>query len=95
MGGVYMLGVTNETRAATGLKPGHTIEFDIELDTEPREVAVPADLQAALDAAPEAKAAFAKLSYSNRRRLVEPIVSIKNPEARVRRVQRTVEQLRQ
>ena len=93
MGGVYMLGVTNETRAATGLRPGQTVEFDIELDTEPREVAVPSDFQAALDADEAARAAFEKLSYSNKRRLVEPIVAIKNPETRARRVQRTVAEL--
>jgi hypothetical protein len=94
MGGVYMLGVSNDTRDATGLKPGQTVEFDIELDTEPREVAVPPDLQAALDRDSVAKAAFDKLSYSGKRRLVTPIESIKNVETRARRVQRTVDELR-
>jgi hypothetical protein len=94
MGGVYMLGVSNETRDATGLRPGQTVEFDIELDNEPREVAVPPDLQVALDRDAAAKAAFEKLSYSNKRRVVMPIESIKNAETRARRVQRTVEELR-
>ncbi|HEX6489070.1 MAG TPA: YdeI/OmpD-associated family protein [Candidatus Dormibacteraeota bacterium] len=89
MGGVYMLTVSNETRAATGLKPGQTAEFDIELDTAPREVAVPAELQAALDRNPAAKAAFEELSYSNKRRLAEPIAAIKNPETRARRAEKT------
>jgi hypothetical protein len=38
---------------------------DIELDTAPREVHVPADLAAALDAAPAAQRTFDGLSYSN------------------------------
>ena len=94
MGGVHMLSVSNETRDATGLRPGQTVEFDIDLDTEPREVAVPSDLQAALDADAAAKAAFEKLSYSNKRRIVMPIEAIKNEETRARRVKRTVEDLR-
>jgi hypothetical protein len=28
MGGVYMVAVSNETRAVTGLKAGQTVEFD-------------------------------------------------------------------
>ena len=94
MGGTYMLGVSNETRDATGLRPGQTVDFDIELDNEPREVAVPPDLQVALDKDAAVKAAFEKLSYSNKRRVVMPIESIKNAETRARRVQRTVEDLR-
>ena len=94
MGGVYMCTVSNETRAATGLKPGQTVEFDIEIDTEPREVAVPADLQAALDAEPTAAAAFEKLNYSNKRRHVMAIEAIKSTETRARRVQRTIDELR-
>ena len=39
---------------------------DIELDTAPREVHVPADLAAALDAAPAAQRTFDGLSYSNK-----------------------------
>lgn len=94
MGGVYMCTVSNETRAATGLRPGQAVEFDIELDTEPREVAVPADLRAALDADAGAAAAFEKLSYSNRRRHAMAIEALKSPEARARRVTRTVDELR-
>lgn len=93
MGGVFMLGVSNETRARTGLRPGETADFDIELDREPREVVVPEDLAAALAGAPAARAAFDRLSYSNKRRLVIPIEAIKSAEVRARRVQRTVAEL--
>lgn len=93
MGGLFMLPVTNETRERSGLKVGETVDFEIELDTEPRQVAVPADLAAALAAAPAARSAFERLSYSNRRRVVEPIVAIKGADARARRVARTVAQL--
>jgi uncharacterized protein YdeI (YjbR/CyaY-like superfamily) len=45
-----------------------------------------------LDAA--AQAAFERLSYSNNRRLTMPIEAIKGAEARARRVERTVAELR-
>ena len=93
MGGVFMLPVTNETRERSGVRPGQTADFEIELDTEVREVTIPPDLQAALDANPAAAAALAKLSYSNRRRVVEPIAAIKSPETRARRIERTVADL--
>jgi uncharacterized protein YdeI (YjbR/CyaY-like superfamily) len=55
---------------------------------------VPADFQAALDAAPAAKAAFEKLSYSNKRRHVEPILAAKAPETRARRIEKSVAELK-
>src|SRR6187455_1685797 len=50
LGGEYMLGVSAENRAGAGVKGGDCIEVDLELDTSPREVSVPADFAAALDA---------------------------------------------
>lgn len=94
MGGVFMMPITNETRAASGLVPGEVADFEIRLDTEPREVAVPADLVQALARDDAARAAFERLSYSNKRRLTMPIEAIKGPEARARRVERTVAELR-
>jgi bacteriocin resistance YdeI/OmpD-like protein/uncharacterized protein DUF1905 len=90
MGGVFMVGVTNEFRRESGVAAGDTVDVDIEVDTEPREVAVPADLAEALDADPEARAFFDGLSYSNKRRIAEPIAAIKSPETRQRRIERTV-----
>ena len=88
MGGVFMVGVTNEFRRESGVAAGDTVDVDIELDTEPREVAVPPDLAAALDADPEARAYFDGLSYSNKRRVAEPIAAIKTPRRAQRRIER-------
>src|SRR4051812_33582060 len=93
MGGVFMVGVTNEFRRESGVAAGDTVDVDMELDTEPREVAVPPDLAAALDADPEARAFFDGLSYSNKRRVAEPIDAIKGAEPRARRIERTVADL--
>ena len=86
MGGVFMLGVSNEVRKAAGVAAGDDVEVDLELDTEPREVTVPADLTAALDADAAARRFFDGLSYSNKRRIVEPIEDAKTPETRQRRI---------
>lgn len=93
MGSRFMLPFTAETRAGAQVAAGDTIEFELELDTAPREVVVPPDLAAALDADPVAKERFTALSYSNKRRLVMPIEAIKGEAARQRRVERTVASL--
>jgi hypothetical protein len=94
MSGTYMLGISEEVRNNTGVKAGDVVDIDLELDTAPREITVPADLKAALDRDPKAKAFFEGLNYSNKRRLVEPIAAIKTPETRERRVERTIANLR-
>lgn len=90
LGGEFMLGVPPEFRAGAGVAPGDAVEIDLELDTAPRDVAIPGDLAAALAADPAAQRTFDALSYSNKRRLVEPIAAAKAPETRERRIARTV-----
>ena len=94
-GDAYMLGVAAEHRAATGIEAGDEIEVDLELDTAPREVEVPADFAAALDADADAKRFFDGLSYSNKRRFTLSIADAKSEETRKRRIERSVSQLRE
>lgn len=93
-GDTYMIGVAAEHREATGVQAGDEIEVDLELDTVPREVDVPADFAAALDADPKARATFDGMSYSNRRRLTLAIADAKTDETRQRRIDKFVSQLR-
>jgi hypothetical protein len=95
MGGRYMLGVSNDTRSQTGVAAGDEVDVDIELDTEPREVLVPADLAKALDGDAAAKRFFEGLNYSNRRRVVTPIDEARTPELRERRIGAAVSKLRE
>lgn len=94
-GDEFLIGVAQEHRAPAGVKPGDEIEVDLVLDTAPREVEVPADFAAALDAAPEAKAFFEGLSYSNKRRYTLSIEDAKSEETRRRRIEKSVSQLRE
>ena len=95
MNGVFMVGVTNEFRRESGVAAGDTVDVDIELDTEKREVTVPADLATALAAEPAARDFFDGLSYSNKRRIVIPIDDAKTPETRERRIASSVAKLRE
>lgn len=90
MGGRFMLPMTAGTRDHAGVAAGDAVELDIELDDEPREVEVPADLAAALDRDDAARRHFDALSYSNKRRLVIPIESAKTEETRQRRIEKSV-----
>ena len=94
MGGRYLLPLSAENRTAAGVAAGDEVEVAVELDTEPREVPVPADLTAALAGDDGARAAFERLSYSHRRRHVLAIEEAKTPETRLRRIARTVDGLR-
>jgi len=80
-------------REAAGVANGDEVEVTVELDTAPREVTVPDDLAAALAAAPEAKAAFEKLSFSNQRRIVESVEGTKVAETRLRRIDKAMAEL--
>ncbi|MDQ1683052.1 MAG: hypothetical protein QOH99_1593 [Frankiaceae bacterium] len=91
MGGTFMLGMSNEHRALAGIEPGSEFDVEVELDTQVREVEVPEDLAAALDADPAARAYFDKLSYSNKLRHVLAITGAKAAETRERRIAKSVE----
>ncbi|MEV4223753.1 YdeI/OmpD-associated family protein [Nonomuraea sp. NPDC049725] len=93
MGGRYLLPLSAEHRQGAGVAAGDEVEVTLELDTAPREVAVPGDLAEALDRAPEAKAFFDGLSYSRRRRVVLQVEGAKKAETRRRRVADAVTKL--
>jgi hypothetical protein len=95
MGGVYMVGVSAEHREGAGVRGGDKVDVDIELDTAPRTVKVPADLAAALDAAPKARRTFDALSYSNKSWHVLQVTGAKTDETRQRRIAKSVATLKE
>jgi hypothetical protein len=94
MGGRFMLPLSAENRGSAGVTAGDTVDVDIELDTEPRVVAVPDDFAAALDTDGDARRAFDKMSYSHQLRWVLSIEDAKTPETRQRRITKAVTQIR-
>lgn len=81
MGGRYLVGVSAENRVLTGVSGGEVVE-------------VPEDFAAALEVVPDAKAVFARQSYSHQRAHVDAINGAKAPERRRRRIEKAVEMLR-
>lgn len=93
-GGQFLIPLSAENREHAGVAAGDTISVDIELDTEPRELAVPDDLAKALKREPAAKRAFEALSYSKKQGFVLPIEQAKTAETRQRRVEKALDALR-
>ena len=95
MSGGWWLPVTTETRAGSGLNAGDEVTVTLQLDTAPREVEVPPELEAALKAAPDAKAFFDGLSYSNKRVFTLSVEGTNNPETKARRVGKAIALMRE
>ncbi|PYY39407.1 YdeI/OmpD-associated family protein [Curtobacterium sp. MCPF17_046] len=93
MGGEFLVPLSAEHRTAAGIAAGDSVTVSLEVDSLPRSVDVPADLDAALSAA-GVRAAFDTLSGSRKRALVDPVEQAKAPETRARRIERAVASLR-
>lgn len=93
MAGVSLISLSAANRELTGVSAGDEVEVDVELDTAPRIVEVPADLAAALAAEPVALDLYETLSHSAQRRYVEPIGNAKTADTRSRRIAKVIEDL--
>lgn len=95
MGGNFMVGVNAENREGAKVKGGDRIDVTIELDTEPREVELPAEFKKALDKNAKAKKAFESLSISKKKAHVFPIANAKTDETRKRNIDKAISALQQ
>jgi hypothetical protein len=95
MGGRALLGLNREVREAAGVEAGQELSVEIEPDDEPRTVEVPSDLAAALDSDPAVRDTFDGLSYTHRKEYVRWVEEAKREETRTRRVEKSVEMLRE
>lgn len=93
--GVFMIGINADHRAASGIKAGDALEVTLELDTAPRELAVPPELAEALGSDPVASAFFDGLSHSNKRVFTLSVEGTNNPETKARRVARSIALMRE
>lgn len=94
MRGRCLLGLSTANRQVAGVATGDEVTVEVELDTEPRVVAEPADFAAALDADPAARAAYDRLSFSRKRQHVLAIDGAKKAETRERRIEKALATLR-
>jgi Bacteriocin-protection, YdeI or OmpD-Associated/Domain of unknown function (DUF1905) len=94
MGGRFLVPLSAENRTAAGVAAGDLVDVDIEPDTAPREVDVPADLAEALARDDAARATFDGLSFTHRKEWVTWVEEAKKAETRATRLAKTVESLR-
>lgn len=84
MRGQCLIGISAANRAASGIARGESVQVELRLDEELREVTLPDDLDAALTAA--ARAAFDRLPFGLKRKHVTMIGDAKSAETRARRI---------
>ena len=90
MNGQFMVPLSAMNRGNAGVSGGDEVEIKIELDTEPRIVEAPEDLQKALKKSREAKANFDSLAPGKKKWLVASILDAKTAETRARRIQKAI-----
>ena len=95
MSGKYMLGIPKAFREAAGIKAGDNIVVTLEKDVAERTVEIPDDLAKELKKDKAFKAAWDNLSYTIRKENVRSLTEAKQPETRARRLEKTLEMLRQ
>jgi hypothetical protein len=93
MGGKYLLPFSAERREESGIRGGDDIDVELTLDTAPRTVEIPDDLQSALKASPTAASAWDKLSYTDKKEHVRSVLDAKKAETRTRRIAAVVAKL--
>ncbi|MDF2045670.1 YdeI/OmpD-associated family protein [Microbacterium sp. Kw_RZR3] len=92
MAGKMLIPFSSDKRAATGLSGGDAIAVDLQLNTSPRTVEVPADLASALAEA-GVREAFDALSPSARKAHVTNVEGAKAADTRARRIDAIVAKL--
>lgn len=92
--GLWRLYVNGEMLRASGLKVGDTAEVEIEHDSGPRNVPMPAKLKVALDRDKQAKIAFAALRPSRRKEIFRYINSLRTEQSIARNVEKILQQLK-
>ena len=95
MGGEFLVGLSRAVRTAAAVEAGDEVDVILELDTQPREVEVPAALATALASDPAAKAAFDGMAFSHRKEYARWITEAKREETRQSRVHKALEMLRE
>lgn len=90
MKGQHLIPVSKAVRTEAGLSAGEHLSVTLTVDSSPREVDMPTDLAAALDAEPAARAFFDGLSNSLQRYHVGQVTGAKTEATRERRIAKAV-----
>lgn len=95
MGGIFMLGVTQEIRRAIGKGFGDTVHVTLMKDETERTVELPAELASLLDSSPAALANYRSMPYSAQKDFATWIAEGAKQETRTTRARKAYEQIQQ
>jgi Bacteriocin-protection, YdeI or OmpD-Associated/Domain of unknown function (DUF1905) len=93
MGGQFLIPLSAEHRKNAKVAGGDSLEINLELDTEPRTVELPADLKKALDKNATARKNFEAWAPSKKKALVLSITDAKTEETRLKRIEKALASL--
>ena len=93
-GGCHIIGVTKEIRGKINKNFGDMVLVTVEKDEEERVVQVPEDLELELARDKEINDTWNSMSFSNRKKYVNWIVSAKREETRSNRVKESLRMLK-
>jgi hypothetical protein len=91
--GTHYMAVNRVVREGAGITVGERVKVVMEVDTAPRTVALPPDLDKALSKSKTARTNFDKLSYTHRKEYAVWIEAAKRPETRTRRIEQLLARL--
>jgi hypothetical protein len=95
MGGRFLIPLSAERRAASGVKGGDVLEVQLELDTQPRTVTLPTPFEEGLKQNEAAATFFQTLAPSLKKKIVLLIESAKTEETRNKRIAKIMADLEQ
>jgi len=93
MGGKFLIPLSAERREKSNVKGGDKLDITLELDTEPREVALHEEFRKALSRDKTARTFFESLSYSGKQAYALPIMQAKGDDTRKRRIEKALSDL--
>jgi hypothetical protein len=93
-GGVLRMPVPQALRDEAGVRCGDTVEAEVELDTEPRPVEIPEELQSVFDDDPDLALLYDQLPPAHRRAWATYVAEARRPETRARRAQKAPDGIR-
>lgn len=89
----HIVGITQKIRKEINKQPGDSVRIVLKKDDEPRKVEIPEDLDNLLNENVIAREFFNSLSYSNKKKYVNWIISAKKSETRDKRLKDSITML--
>lgn len=90
MAGCYIIGLTQAIRKEIRKIPGDIVTVEVEKDEEERVIEIPEDFAREMKENPSTLEYFEKLSFTNKKKYVQWILSSKKAKTRKERIQKAI-----